>query len=154
MTRMPLVRTMLALVCLLSTGWVAAQMLSARLGAEPFKLEVVDDPDSRRQGLMGRTELGANKGMLFDFPEGVTPSIWMRNMHMPLDLIYLDGDARITHLFESVPPCQALPCEIYRADRPLRFVIEVPAGTVDRLDLTLGQQVDLGGLEKQPQPQN
>lgn len=147
-------RILLMIVWLLSAAAVAAQDLPVRIGAERFVLEVVDDPDARRQGLMGRTELAANRGMLFDFPPGVTPSIWMRNMHIPLDLIYLDGDARITHLFEAVPPCKASPCTLYSADRPLRFVIEVPAGTVDRLGLEVGQQVDLGGLEKQPQPQD
>lgn len=147
-------RAGLGFAWLLLAGAATAEEWVAELGAEPFVLEVVDDPDARRQGLMGRTELAANRGMLFDFPEGVTPSIWMRNMHIPLDLIYLDGDARITHLFEAVPPCKAQPCALYSADRPLRFVIEVPAGTVDRLDLKVGQQIDLGGLEKQPQPRD
>lgn len=147
-------RTLLALVWLLGTAAVAAEDLPVQIGAERFVLEVVDDPDARRQGLMGRTELAANRGMLFDFPPGVVPSIWMRNMQMPLDLIYLDGDARITHLFQAVPPCKASPCAVYRADRPLRFVIEVPAGTVNRLGLEVGQQANLGGRHAQPQPRD
>ena len=139
---------------LLMTDLASADSLAAELAGESFNLEVADDPDERRQGLMGRTELKQNTGMLFDFPPDITPAIWMRNMHIPLDLIYLDEQARITHLFRQVPPCKAVPCTLYRADRPLRFVIEVPAGTIDRLDLEPGDTVDLHGRQDTPAPRD
>ncbi len=131
-----------------------ADDLTAKLAGEAFALEVADDPDERRRGLMGREDLAPNGGMLFDFPPGVTPSIWMRNMRIPLDLIYLDERARITHLFRQVPPCEAMPCTLYRADRPLRFVIEVPAGTIERLKLEPGDTVDLDGRPDSPAPRS
>lgn len=147
-------RLLLGILCLLGAGMLSAEELAARLAGEPFVLEVADDPQSRRQGLMGRTELPAGTGMLFDFPPGITPVIWMRNMHIPLDLVYLDEQALITHLFERVPPCQSMPCPLYEADRPLRFVIEIPAGTIERLNLTIGQSVDIGGREDQAPPRD
>ncbi|SDT11907.1 hypothetical protein SAMN05216421_2941 [Halopseudomonas xinjiangensis] len=139
---------------LLAAGLVSAEDLTAELAGETFSLELADDPEERRQGLMGRTELKQNAGMLFDFPPGITPAIWMRNMHIPLDLIYLDEEARITHLFRQVPPCEAMPCTLYRADRPLRFVIEVPAGTIDRLNLEPGDTVDLQARQNRPAPRD
>ena len=141
---------------LLAPGGVALALLSplpasaqphveARLADEVFQLELVADPASRRQGLMGRTELATNGGMLFDFPDGTTPTIWMRNMQISLDLLFVDQQARLRQVFKQVPPCKDLPCDLYSAEQPLRFVIEVPAGTADRLGLQPGDQLDLGG---------
>ena len=131
-----------------------ADELAARLAGQTYSLEIADDAQERRQGLMGRTNLAPNTGMLFDFPAEVTPVIWMRNMHIPLDLVYLDQNARITHLFERVPPCKAMPCELYKADRPLRFVVEIPAVSIAELGLEVGQRVDLKGREAQAAPRD
>src|SRR5690606_39967227 len=101
---------------------------------------------------MEREALPAGSGMLFDFPPGATPAIWMRNMRISLDLLFVDGQAAIQRIFHSVPPCEELPCEIYQEQHPLRFVIELPAGTADRLGLQVGDVLDLGGRERTPAP--
>ena len=101
---------------------------------------------------MEREALPAGSGMLFDFPSGASPAIWMRNMRISLDLRFVDGQAAIQRIFHSVPPCEELPCEIYQEQHPLRFVIELPAGTADRLGLQVGDVLDLGGRERTPAP--
>lgn len=127
------------------------QWWNVRLGQETFRLQRVADPESRRQGLMGRA-LSADEGMLFDFPAGTVPAIWMRNMRISLDLLYVDDQGRIADIFAEVPPCRSMPCTIYRADRALRFVLELPAGTVDRLQLAEGQALHLEALLALPVP--
>ncbi|WP_304638620.1 DUF192 domain-containing protein [Pseudomonas sp.] len=147
---------MLLLVALVSLAqWSGAEereRLEVELGGERFTLEVVDDEASRTQGLMGREALGTNEGMLFDFPAGTRPAIWMRNMLISLDLLFVDEQGRLEQIFREVPPCRAMPCEIYRADRPLRFVIEVPAGTAERLGLNEGDQLQIGTRLSTPLP--
>jgi len=130
----------------------AKTLVQARLADQPYQLELVADPDSRRQGLMGRSELAPGTGMLFDFPEGTRPAIWMRNMQISLDLLFVDQDARLVQVFAEVPPCEAPPCAIYEADRALRFVIEVPPGTAEQLGLQPGDQLDLADRPAQPAP--
>ncbi len=130
----------------------AQSVIEARMADQSFQLELAVAPDSRRQGLMGRTELAAGTGMLFDFPAGTRPTIWMRNMQIALDLLFVDEQARLVHVFDQVPPCADLPCDVYEADRPLRFVIEVPAGTAQQLGLQPGAQLDLGGHQLSPPP--
>ncbi|WP_022960839.1 DUF192 domain-containing protein [Halopseudomonas pelagia] len=122
-----------------------------QLAQETFRLQRVADPDSRRQGLMGR-ELAADEGMLFDFPAGTVPAIWMRNMRISLDLVYVDDDGHIANIFSAVPPCHSMPCAIYRADRALRFVLELPAGTAGRLRLMGGQKLQMDELLALPVP--
>lgn len=138
--------------CLTALPLAAQELIQARIGVELFRLELAADPDSRRQGLMEREALPAGSGMLFDFPSGATPAIWMRNMRISLDLLFVDGQAAIQRIFHSVPPCEELPCEIYQEQHPLRFVIELPAGTADRLGLQVGDVLDLGGRERTPAP--
>lgn len=129
-----------------------AERMRLELAGVPFDVEYVAEPGSRRQGLMGREHLPRTTGMLFDFPEGTQPAIWMRNMLISLDLLYINAEGRVAQIFANVPPCEAMPCEVYHAQEPLRFVLEVPAGTADRLGLSVGQQLNLGELAEQPPP--
>lgn len=131
---------------------VDAQTLDAVIGGTPHQLEIVDDVPSRQKGLMGRTTLANATGMLFDFPIGTRPAIWMRHMHMALDLLFVDDQARVAQIFAEVPPCEKLPCPVYQADRALRFVIELAPGSAQALGLELGDQLDLGGREHMPPP--
>lgn len=142
----------LGLALLSLSSFAAEHWLEVELGGERFRLERVADPESRRQGLMGRTELPDNEGMLFDFPAGTEPAIWMHNMVISLDLLYLDDDGRIAYIFANVPPCASQPCDVYQASEPLRFVLELSAGSAERLGLERGQVLDLGGALQQPVP--
>ncbi|PKM29808.1 MAG: hypothetical protein CVV07_08935 [Gammaproteobacteria bacterium HGW-Gammaproteobacteria-11] len=142
----------LSLILLCGHATADERKLVVELAGERMLLERVADPESRRQGLMGRAKLADDEGMLFDFPPGTRPAIWMRNMVIALDLVYLDGQARITHIFSNVPPCETMPCQVYQADRSLRFVLELAAGSVQRLNLEVGQQLDLGAAMDFPQP--
>lgn len=149
---MKTIRYLALTAVLLGSGVALAEPIEVPLGDEIFELEVVDDQASREKGLMGREALGENEGMIFDFPKGTRPAIWMRNMVISLDLLFLDEQGTIVQIFQRVPPCQAMPCEIYKAEQPLRFVIEVAAGTASRLGLEPGQQIDLGTRLATPVP--
>ncbi|MDD9797516.1 MAG: DUF192 domain-containing protein, partial [Alphaproteobacteria bacterium] len=52
-----------------------------------FKVEIADTPQAQRRGLMFRTKMPANEGMLFIFPYPRVASLWMRNTLLPLDMI-------------------------------------------------------------------
>ncbi len=137
-------------------GWpllgLAAAERQLTLGSQVFHFSVADDPETRRKGLMGR-ELAPQSGMLFDFPLGTRPAIWMHNMQISLDLLFVDAEGRIQHLFAEVPPCRQTPCNIYQASEPLRYVLEVPAGTAQALGLKQGDQLDMSSLPPSP-PEN
>lgn len=139
-------------LCMLIIFPLQAETIEATLGGRPYQLEVVAEPESRRQGLMGRTELAPGTGMLFDFPEGTRPAIWMSNMRMSLDLLFVDEHARLIQVFADVPPCAVPPCAIYQADQPLRFVIEASPGTAEDLGLQPGDHLDLADYNLTPPP--
>ncbi|MCL5043491.1 MAG: DUF192 domain-containing protein [Gammaproteobacteria bacterium] len=151
---MKIVLTIFLLV--VNTLWITVAagnpLVRVDLAGKNFHLEYVADPESRRQGLMGRDSLAADGGMLFDFPQGTQPRIWMRNMQISLDLLFVDNHGRVVDIYQQVPPCLSMPCEVYPASQPLRFVIEVPAGTVEALQLESGMQVTMPDILQRPVP--
>ncbi len=128
--------------------WRYAVIAWSMLIMLPIQAQTVD----RQQGLMGRSSLAQATGMLFDFPLGTRPAIWMRHMRMALDLLFVDEQAQLVQIFHEVPPCLQLPCVFYQADQPIRFVIELAPGSAQRLQLQLGDRLELGGHEHQPPP--
>jgi uncharacterized membrane protein (UPF0127 family) len=101
-------------------------------------LEIASTPTQRSLGLMFRPSLANDHGMLFLFPEPDRLGIWMKNMLIPLDILWLDDHKRIIHIETNVPPCSHEPCLIYQPDIPARYVIELASGTVTQAGLQQG----------------
>lgn len=132
-----------------------------------FNCELALDNDARFKGLSGRTDIPAEGGMLFVFPDyavGVQDFV-MRDCPVPIDIIYLDGSGRVqaSYQMQVEPPRgpeEGKPGEInmkyeqrlkrYSSRFPSQFVIELKGGTLPSLNLQTGQKVELdaGGLKK------
>jgi uncharacterized membrane protein (UPF0127 family) len=70
----------------------------------------------------------------------------MKNVRVPLDLIWLDRRGRIVWIVENAPPCAADPCPMYRPEVKASFVLEVAAGTVRRHGVASGDTVTITRL--------
>ena len=101
-------------------------------------LELAATPHQRSLGLMFRPALAGDRGVLFLFPAPDRHAIWMKNMLMPIDILWLDERQRIVHIEANVPPCRHEPCLIYQPPTPARYVIELAAGSAARADLRAG----------------
>ena len=110
------------------------------VGDERFVVELATTPASRQRGLMGRSQLAADRGMLFFYDEQGPRTFWMKNVRFALDILYLDADWRIVHRV-TAPPCMTSPCPEYPTSRPARYVLELPAGSGERLGLEPGQRL-------------
>lgn len=97
-----------------------------------LNVELALTPGQREQGLMFRRAMGENEGMLFDFGESRMVFMWMKNTDLPLDMIFLDAGGRIVHLHENAVPYSEA---IIPSVEPVRFVLEVSAGTIKRLHI-------------------
>jgi uncharacterized membrane protein (UPF0127 family) len=89
-------------------------------------LELARTPKEIEQGLMHRTHLAPNSGMLFWFEDEVERSFWMRNTLISLDMIFVNSAGRITNIEASVPPQNDT---LRRSKEPVQYVVEVPGGT-------------------------
>lgn len=118
---------------------------TVQLHGRQFSIELATDDDSRARGLMFRTELAADHGMLFVFPYTDQQAFWMKNTLIPLDMLYFDDELKLVSMQLDVPPCKADPCPSYPSNAPTRYVLELPAGTVTRIGAQLGDVLKVDG---------
>ena len=120
-----------------------------RIGDATYKVDMSVLPKERQQGLSGRMQMERDSGMLFVFEEEQQLYFWMKEMHFPLDIIWIDGECRLLEVAADVPtpPPNASNDEIPRAQSPspARYVLEVHAGEAARKGLKQGDTVEFRG---------
>ncbi len=104
--------------------------------------ELAVTPEERAQGLMFRKKIEYDQGMLFIFDREDFYSFWMKNMLIPLDLIWLDGEKRIVHIERCLPPCEKEPCPSYQPKVPALYVLELKAGSAELRGLKIFDRLD------------
>jgi uncharacterized membrane protein (UPF0127 family) len=98
--------------------------------------------ETRTRGLMERSSLPADEGMLFIFEVAQPLSFWMFNTLIPLDIIFADAERRITSIYAAVPPCRPpLRCPTYTSHGLAQFVLEINAGTVAKSGIGIGDEL-------------
>lgn len=103
-----------------------------------FVAELALDDAQRAQGLMFRKSMPSENGMLFDFGEARAVAMWMRNTLIPLDMLFIGSDGRITHIHENaVPHSEA----IISSRGPVKFVLELNGGAAKRSGIKPGDMV-------------
>lgn len=108
-----------------------------RFGDQAFRVWVADTAQRRTQGLSGVKQLPQDGGMLFMYDKSGHPTIVMRDMHIPLDIIWLDEQQRVVHVVKRAQP-DVPPHRPYRSPVPARYVLELPAGVGDEYGITPG----------------
>lgn len=109
---------------------------------QTFQLEVAREPQELSKGLKFRSYLPNNHGMLFVINKPEAISLWMKDTHIPLDMIFLK-DGEIKHIVRNAPPCTTRECPKYNSVHPVNQVIELPALSVDSLGLNNGKFIKL-----------
>jgi uncharacterized membrane protein (UPF0127 family) len=105
------------------------------------RVEIADDASEREQGLMGRTELGENRGMLFVFEEQRRLSFWMKDTRIPLSIAYIDAEGRIVDIQDMKPLDDDPPH--YTSAEPARYALEVNRGFFDERGVEVGDKAEL-----------
>ena len=105
---------------------------------QTLDIEIADDDYSTETGLMYRTKLETNQGMLFIFPDLQMRSFYMKNTKIPLDIIYIDEDKTIVSFQKNAKPMDetSLPSEA-----PAKYVLELNGGLSDEWQLEVGDKV-------------
>jgi len=116
-------------------------------GGETIRVDVAGDALAREKGLMFRTELVPEYGMLFVFESEGPLQFWMKNTLVDLDMVFLDDEKRITVVHERVPRSRldTPDSEVARRSGQARYVLELPAGAAARRRLKAGQTLRFPG---------
>ena len=110
-------------------------------------LEVADTPAARERGLMYRSSMAEDRGMLFVFPDEVEHSVWMRNTLIPLDMLFIAGDGRIVGIHPNAVPLSTAHASV---GRPSRYVLETNGGWAARHGVRAGDRVEFRAVPGVP----
>jgi uncharacterized membrane protein (UPF0127 family) len=116
---------------------------SVELKGHRFDVEIAADNDARARGLMFRDEMAADHGMLFLFDDEQPRVFWMKNTHIPLDILYFDHEYKLVSVQQRVPPCRSDPCAQYPSSGPAKYVLELNSGTADKLGVKAGDTLSV-----------
>jgi hypothetical protein len=112
-----------------------------------FNVEIASTSLEQSRGLSFRPSLAANNGMLFVFGSGTIQTFWMQSMNFPLDMVWISGTTVVG--FSQNVPAPALGTQIwnlpiYTSPGNTDKVLEVPAGTVAKYNIKVGDSVTIG----------
>lgn len=102
-------------------------------------VSIADTLLERQQGLSGVTELDPLQGKLFVFDEEGYYGMWMKDMLMPLDIIWINNDMTVVHVEKNLEP-ETYPTA-FTSSEPARFVLEVNAFFADTFSVNIGDKV-------------
>ena len=103
-----------------------------------FIVEVAETSQQQAKGMMFRTELTDNRGMLFPFVEVRMASFWMKNTVIPLDIIFIRPDGVIENIAENAEPYSTIPVE---STAPVTAVLELRGGLAAEMGIEAGDKV-------------
>jgi uncharacterized membrane protein (UPF0127 family) len=105
------------------------------------RVEVADDLAEQAKGLMDRTTLGENRGMLFVYPQERELSFWMKNTLIPLSIAFIDSERRIIDI-QNMKPLDDKPPHYVSAE-PAQYALEVNQGFFEERGVRVGDRVEL-----------
>ncbi len=104
-----------------------------------FRVEMAVRPEDQMVGMMFRTSMAPDEGMLFDWGQPRDSAMWMRNTLIPLDMVFIAADGRIHRIHERAVPQSLATIE---SRGPVRATLELQGGTAERLNLRIGDRVE------------
>ncbi|QWD36736.1 DUF192 domain-containing protein [Polynucleobacter paneuropaeus] len=103
---------------------IGLRTIQMKVGIYSIQAEVADSPDLREVGLMNRTSLPTNSGMLFIFEQKAGNCFWMKNTKLPLSIAFIADDGKIVNIEEM----QADTTNNHCPKAPIRYALEMNKG--------------------------
>jgi len=113
-------------------------------GPQSFSIEIAETEQEEEAGLMYRKTMDRRHGMLFVLEAAGVAAFWMENTPMPLDLIFIGEKGKIRAIRRGVPYSR----DTISPQVPVRFVLELKAGTAARYGIEVGDRVSHPAIAK------
>ena len=107
-----------------------------------FNVEISDNDIERSVGLMYRTSLSENNGMLFIFESQGIYSFWMKNTFIPLDIIWVHENFKIVYIYENAQPCRES-CNSITPNKDAKYVLEINSGLAEKYKMKVGDRTEI-----------
>lgn len=106
-----------------------------------FLVEVAETRQQQAKGLMFIRSLPSDSGMLFIYKDEAPRSFYMKNTYIPLDIIWLDKEKKVVFIKENAEPESPDACESIYPQAEAMYVLELNAGSSDRIGLKIGDKL-------------
>lgn len=110
------------------------------ISGKTFILKRAFTEETRALGLSGTTFLEENSGMIFEYEEYGKYGFWMKDMLMPIDIIFVDQNT-ITDVYKSITP-ESFPAS-FLPSQDINFVIELNAGESEKTKIEIGEKIKI-----------
>lgn len=102
-------------------------------------IEIADNDRKTAQGLMYRSSMPQNAGMLFLMPREEVQGFWMRNTYIPLDMIFVNSQMNIVTIHPNTTPMLE---SSYISTAPALYVVEVNGGFCNKNNIKVGDKIE------------
>lgn len=113
-------------------------------GQHNYAVEIAKTQQEQEKGLMFRNKLASNRAMLFVYPASSIVTMWMKNTLLSLDMVFVDGSGRVVSFAHNAVPQSEV---IISSGFPVRYVVELNAGQIKKMDLKQGDCVIHAAIE-------
>ena len=128
---------LLALFCASVSAQAQQKIIQGRIGFAPISMLIAQSSQEQQLGLMHRQQLPDNTGMLFTFKRAHRVCMWMKNVHMDLEVAFFDQDGV---LFE-IEPMQKHTLDLHCSKKPAKYALETPSGWFQEHQVKLGDKL-------------
>ncbi len=130
-------------MALLLSFLLICQTSLIRLNDRVLSVELAQTDGEHHKGLMGRTELSDQEGMLFVYEEPRILGFWMKGTKIPLSIAFFDENRILLNIQEmSLPKRSEQYPKVYRSNQPALYALEAPEGWFDRHGVKPGMRFD------------
>jgi len=107
------------------------------LGDAVVTAKVAKNDEQHSKGLSGVQQLKDGEGMLFIFKEDDLHGIWMKDMKINIDIVWLNKEKKVIYIVKNATP-ESYPKKTFKPNKPARYVLEVPSGFVTKNKIVIG----------------
>jgi len=122
-------------------SWWPNGGVTISIGSASIHAAVADTESERAIGLSQQTSIAANRGMLFVFPRDAKWQIWMKDMKLPIDIVWLDAHKKVVSVQANALP-SSYPGH-FTPPADARYVLELASGTAQKAGIHPGTRADL-----------
>lgn len=124
-------------------GWPKPMQTYLEINEQKIRVEVVDTDETRNKGLGGRRSLADDAGMLFVFDKSDHYIFWMKDMLIPIDIIYIENNKIVELVKNMLPPPAGVSPAVYQPFNKADMVLEVNAGLAEKYGWDVGDDIEI-----------
>ncbi|MBI3283297.1 MAG: DUF192 domain-containing protein [Burkholderiales bacterium] len=136
--RLLLISSLTALVASAASAQTKLPVKQLTAGIYVIQAEVAANDADRQQGLMMRSKMASNEGMVFDFGAPAGVCMWMKNTLIPLSVAFIDGEGKIVNVEDMQPQTTDSHC----AQKVVRYALEMNQGWFKQKGIKPGSKID------------